>query len=305
MAIYANDLSGLSAATVADYEAQTRRTGLNQNFLAALAAERNRRALGEGAIRSDNYRTDVNREVGMGNVGVGVGNVAARNRQIDSILEAARIQDALERKKLEQQGSQFYDAINSRERIVQQQLEAERANDLDLSSLSGVMSPQVYNAMVEQAQFAAEDDAAAKQAAAELNMALPGIISANSGWNNKSAFGAPDNPAIASAVSQKLAALLPTLQSRARIAIDPKTFEATAIPSAASVPNPGAPPVDPSVAREMIRASQAARRRYNLGGLNLDPTAILNRRAVRPATTPAEITPQYDTGRMYLNVGGY
>jgi len=26
---------------------------------------------------------------------------------------------------------------------------------------------------------------------------------------------------------------------------------------------------------------------------------------VRPATTPAEITPQYDTGRMYLNVGGY
>lgn len=47
MAIYANDLSGLSAAAVADYEAQTRRTGLNQNFLAALAAERNRRALGE------------------------------------------------------------------------------------------------------------------------------------------------------------------------------------------------------------------------------------------------------------------
>lgn len=305
MAYYSGDLAPLNAAAVADYEAQTRRTGLNQNFLAALAAERNRRALGEGQIGAENYRTDVNREVGMGNVGVGVGNVAARNRQIDSILEAARIQDALERKKLEQQGSQFYDAINSRERIVQQQLEAERANNLDLSSLSGVMSPQVYNEMAEQARYAAEDDAAAQQAAAELNMALPGIIAANSGWNNKSAFGYPDNPAIASAVSQKLATLLPTLQSRARITIDPKTFEAGVKPSTVRPQDPGAPPIDPSVAREMIRASQAARRRFNLGGLNLDPTAILNRRAVRPAATPAEITPQYDTGRMYLNVGGY
>jgi len=302
MAYYSGDLAPLNAAAVADYEAQTRRTGLNQNFLAALASERNRRALGEGQINSENYRTGVNREVGMGNVGVGVGNVAARNRQIDSILEAARIQDALERKKLEQQGSQFYDAINSRERMLQQQLEAERANDLDLSSLSGVMSPQVYNAMVEQAQFAAEDDVAAKQAAAELNLALPGIIQQNTSWYTPRSR---ENPNIANAVNQKLATLLPTLQERSRVKIDPETFQATVVPSAVSVPNPGAPPVDPSVAREMIRASQAARRRYNLGGLNLDPAAILNRRSVRSATTPSEITPQYDNGRMYLNVGGY
>lgn len=302
MAYYSGDLAPLNAAAVADYEAQTRRTGLNQNFLAAIAAERNRRALGEGQIAAENYRTGATREVGMGQVGVGQGNVAARNRQIDSILEAARIQDALERKKLEQQGSQFYDAINSRERIIQQQLEAERANDLDLSSLSGVMSPQVYNAMVEQAQFAAEDDAAAKQAAAELNMALPGIFQENTSYFTPRSW---ETPKIANAVNQKLATLLPTLQERSRVKIDPNTFQATVIPSTVSVPNPGAPPVDPSVAREMIRASQAARRRYNLGGLNLDPTAILNRRSVRPATTPAEITPQYDTGRMYLNVGGY
>lgn len=302
MAYYSGDLAPLNAAAVADYEAQTRRTGLNQNFLVALAAERNRRALGEGQIGAENYRTGVNREVGMGQVGVGQGNVAARNRQIDSILEAARIQDALERKKLEQQGSQFYDAINARERIVQQQLEADRANELDLSSLSGVMSPQVYNAMMEQAQFAAEDDAAAKQAAAELNMALPGIIQKNTSWYTPRSW---ENPNIANAVNQKLATLLPTLQERSRVKIDPNTFQATVVPSTVSVPNTGAPPVDPSVAREMIRASQAARRRYNLGGLNLDPNAILNRRAVRPATTTAEITPQYDNGRMYLNVGGY
>ena len=302
MAIYANDLSGLSAAAVADYEAQTRRTGLNQNFLAALAAERNRRALGEGQIGAENYRTGANREVGMGQVGVGQGNVAARNREIDNILTAAKMRDELERKRLEQQGGQFYDSLNAQERMLQQQLEAQQANNLDLSSLAGVMSPSVYNNMVEQAQFAAEDDVAAKQAAAELNLALPGIIQKNTSWYTPRSW---ENPNIANAVNQKLATLLPTLQERSRVTIDPKTFEATVIPSAVSVPNPGAPPVDPSVAREMIRASRAASRRFNLGGLNLDPTAILNRRAVRPATTPAEITPQYDTGRMYLNVGGY
>ena len=302
MAIYANDLSGLSAAAVADYEAQTRRTGLNQNFLAALAAERNRRALGEGQIGAENYRTGANREVGMGQVGVGQGNVAARNREIDNILTAAKMRDELERKRLEQQGGQFYDSLNAQERMLQQQLEAQQANNLDLSSLAGVMSPSVYNNMVEQAQFAAEDDVAAKQAAAELNLALPGIIQKNTSWYTPRSW---ENPNIANAVNQKLATLLPTLQERSRVTIDPKTFEATVIPSAVSVPNPGAPPVDPSVAREMIRASRAASRRFNLGGLNLDPAAILNRRSVRPATTPAEITPQYDTGRMYLNVGGY
>ena len=302
MAIYANDLSGLSAAAVADYEAQTRRTGLNQNFLAALAAERNRRALGEGQIGAENYRTGATREVGMGQVGVGQGNVAARNREIDNILTAAKMRDELERKRLEQQGGQFYDSLNAQERMLQQQLEAQQANNLDLSSLAGVMSPSVYNNMVEQAQFAAEDDVAAKQAAAELNLALPGIIQKNTSWYTPRSW---ENPNIANAVNQKLATLLPTLQERSRVTIDPKTFEATVIPSAVSVPNPGAPPVDPSVAREMIRASRAASRRFNLGGLNLDPAAILNRRAVRPATTPAEITPQYDTGRMYLNVGGY
>ena len=302
MAIYANDLSGLSAAAVADYEAQTRRTGLNQNFLAALAAERNRRALGEGQIGAENYRTGANREVGMGQVGVGQGNVAARNREIDNILTAAKMRDELERKRLEQQGGQFYDSLNAQERMLQQQLEAQQANNLDLSSLAGVMSPSVYNNMVEQAQFAAEDDVAAKQAAAELNLALPGIIQKNTSWYTPRSW---ENPNIANAVNQKLATLLPTLQERSRVTIDPKTFEATVIPSAVSVPNPGAPPVDPSVAREMIRASRAASRRFNLGGLNLDPAAILNRRSMRPATTPAEITPQYDTGRMYLNVGGY
>lgn len=303
MAIYANDLSGLSAAAVADYEAKTRRTGLNQNFLAALAAERNRRALGEGQIGAENYRTGATREVGMGQVGVGQGNVAARNREIDNILTAAKMRDELERKRLEQQGGQFYDSLNAQERMLQQQLEAQRAYDLNLSSLGGIMptSPSVYNAMREEAALAAEDQASAEQAASELNMALPGIIKSSTSWGG---WGSPDNQKVSEAIQARLAALLPDLPSRARIAIDPKTFTASVKPSAYTPQDPGAPPIDPSVARQIL-ASPAARRRFNLGGLSLDPTAILNRRSVRPATTPAEITPQYDTGRMYLNVGGY
>ena len=301
MAIYANDLSGLSAAAVADYDAQTRRTGLNQNFLAALAAERNRRALGEGQINSENYRTGANREVGMGQVGVGQGNVAARNRQIDAILANAKMQDELERKRLEQQGGQFYDSLSAQERMLGQQLEAQRAYDSNIGSLAGVMSPSVYNSMREEAALAAEDQASAEQAATELNMALPGIIKSSTSWGG---WGSPNSQKVSEAIQARLAALLPDLPSRARIAINPTNFTASVKAPAYTPQDPGPPPIDPSVARQIL-ASPAARRRYNLGGLNLDPAAILNRRSVRPATTPAEITPQYDTGRMYLNVGGY
>lgn len=303
MAYYSGDLAPLNAAAVADYEAQTRRSGLNQNFLAALAAERNRRALGEGQIGAENYRTGVNREVGMGQVGVGHGNVAARNREIDNILAAAKMRDELERRRLDQQGGQFYDSLNAQERMLQQQLDAQRAYDLNLSSLSGIMptSPSVYNAMREEAALAAEDQASAEQAASELNMALPGILEKSRGW---AGFGSPNSQKVSDAIQARLAALLPDLPSRARIAIDPKTFTASVKPSTYTPQDPGAPPIDPSVARQIL-ASPAARRRYNLGGLSLDPAAILNRRSVRPATTPSEITPQYDNGRMYLNVGGY
>ena len=301
MAIYANDLSGLSAAAVADYDAQTRRTGLNQNFLAALAAERNRRALGEGQINSENYRTGANREVGMGQVGVGQGNVAARNRQIDAILANAKMQDELERKRLEQQGGQFYDSLSAQERMLGQQLEAQRAYDSNIGSLAGVMSPSVYNSMREEAALAAEDQASAEQAATELNMALPGIIKSSTSWGG---WGSPNSQKVSEAIQARLAALLPDLPSRARIAINPTNFTASVKAPAYTPQDPGPPPIDPSVARQIL-ASPAARRRYNLGGLNLDPAAILNRRSVRPATTPAAITPQYDTGRMYLNVGGY
>lgn len=203
MAIYANDLSGLSAAAVADYDAQTRRSGLNQNFLAALAAERNRRALGEGQIGAENYRTGATREVGMGQVGVGQGNVAARNREIDNILAAAKMRDDLERQKLQEEGDRFRygldvqtgynrDALDEQTRQFNATLE-----NMQAGGMSNVMDPTAFLAVYGDYQTRLAQQQAAEELSRRLNSKRDEAVFADSSWFGNKFNGALGTDSVA------------------------------------------------------------------------------------------------------------
>lgn len=309
MAYYSGDLAVLNAAKVADYDAQTRRTAANQNFLAALTAERNRRALGEGQIGADRYRTDANRDVGMGGVGVGMANVGVRGTEASNAMEAAKMRDALAREELKQRGSQFYDAIGAQERMQREQIEAANAynNNLFAQSSNLPMSPSVYNKMYEQSVYDSQDQDSAEQIAGEINGMLGGIVSSNTPWNDFGDLNESTKLKIFDAINSRIATALPEPYQRNRVSIDPNTFKVTVKPRVASKTDLGDPPIDPSVARAVM-ARDATRNRFNLGPIRIDPNAILNRRSVVPqggTMSPRVFIPQFENDGRFLNTGGY
>jgi len=291
MAYYSGDLAALNQAAVADYDAQTRRTGLNQNFLAALASERNRRALGEGQIGAENYRTGANREVGMGQVGVGQGNVAARNRQIDNIIEAAKMQDALERQKLQEWGDLSRYGIDVQSGYNQDALsEQARQFNATLSNMQAGgmydnMDPSAFKTVYDDYQTRRDQQRIADELARRQNLKREAAIFKDSSWfgnfsggklgtdsvdgiNAELANGDVDRLKYYNELMNNSVNALDPAES-AMIMVDPLT--ATVKPRMFIQPNERAP--NPTINRRAPQFNPALLRRFPaLGNLQLDPS---------------------------------
>jgi hypothetical protein len=325
MALYSGDLAPLNQARVAQQGADRADMLANQQYLLGLVAERNRRSLGEGQIGAENTRTAMNRDVGMGQVGVGNRNVDARNAEIQNLLEIARMRDAMDSRRLNQQGGQFYDQLNANERNLKAQLDAYSA-----VNQGGGWNPEMYGDMptspaVYAAQMKAnqEADAAklyADQVASEINATRGELV--NPGWLwdgkididalNSGTLGPKGKEIALKQLMGILAQKAPNIEDRALIEFDPNTLMARPKQSAIPTVEMGSPPMDPAVSR-LLSASRAAASRYpGARNFGLNPAAILARRrptasapAVPQAATAAEIRSSFAPGAAYLNTGGY
>lgn len=327
MAIYSGDLATLNTARVAQQGADRADAMANQQYLLGLVAERNRRVLGEGQIGAENTRTAMNRDVGMGQVGVGNRNVDARNAEIANLLKIAEMRDAMDSRRLNQQGGQFYDDLNAKERMLNAQLEAYRGINSGgwNPEMYGDMptSPAVYAAQMKASQEADAANLYADQVASELNAGRKELVDSNrSWWWPDSQFNVDDltggkmdektKAVIMKQLLAKLEAKAPNIEDRALIEFDPNTLMARPKQSAIPTVEMGSPPVDPAVAR-MLSASRAAASRYpGARNFGLNTAAILARRrpiasapAVPQAATAAEIRSSFAPGAAYLNTGGY